>query len=364
MRPVSLSSPPSIGWRPLLAWAACLAVMATGATRATSQQPREADEESVRETILALLPHGQPMLANVTDEYQTVRLWPNSAAFLEAKDALGRPCEGLDFREVGFRDAVASIARKAGTDIALDIRALEDLGFDLEVPVTAKCGAGSLESCLRALLDGLDLALAFRNGRFTVTTREAANADLEKIFYPVIPGVDPDGVMIMIEQLVAPESWANVGGIGAIAPAPAGLGHGLVVSQSAAVHEQIEGVLRGLDAATWNAEAVDEGVQPRFVRIYEIADDDVRAGLEETLVDLVNDCLPHGADAAAQATTIGRSLVIRSTSRPFQVMAAQIVAAVAGPLPDFEIEADIPENAGQDGPDEPEAAPDGDAQKT
>ena len=296
-------------------------------------------------TIVATLSRGQPMLANVSDEYQVVRLWPNSDAFLAARDALRQPCEDLEFREVGLREAVAAIARKSGTEIVFDREPLESLGIDMEVPVTATGRGCTFQACLSSLLDDLDLAVAFRHDRLVVTTKDEANRDLEKVFYPVIPGVDVDAVVALIEQLVAPDSWATVGGICSILPAPAGLGNGLVISQTGEVHEQIESMLRGLDAAHWSAEFTDEGVQPRFVRIYEIDDDGIRADLENSLVELVNGCLPHGVDPDASVTPIGRSLAVRSVSRPFQVMAAQIISAVTGTVQEIEIEAEMPGDA-------------------
>lgn len=293
-------------------------------------------------TIVATLSRGQPMLANVSDEYQVVRLWPNSDAFLTARDALQQPCENLEFREVGLREAVAAIARKAGTEIVFDHESLESLGIDMEVPVTVTARECTFHACLSSLLDDLDLALVFRHDRFVVTTKDEANLDLEKVFYPVMAGVDADAVVNLIEQIVAPDTWANVGGMASILPAPAGLGSGLVISQTGKVHEQIESMLRGLDAAHWNADFTDDGVQVRFVRIYEIDDDGIRADLENSLVELVNGCLPHGVDPDASATPIGRSLVVRSVSRPFQVMAAQIIAALTGTVQEIEIEAEIP----------------------
>jgi hypothetical protein len=76
------------------------------------------------------------------------------------------------------------------------------------------------------------------------------------------------------------------------------------------------------------------------VRSYVIEDDDVRAGLEERLLDICNESLPHGADADARIDVIGRAIVVRSRSRPFQIMAAQIITAIVGEELEVELESD------------------------
>ena len=311
-------------------------------------------------SIVATLSRGQPMLANVSDEYQVVPLWPNSDAFLAAREALRQPCEKFVLQEVGLREAVAALARKAGTEIVFDRRATEDLGIDTETPVTLAGGEQTFHSCLMALLDDLDLAVVFRHDRLVITSQDEAMNHLEKVFYPVIPGVDADAVVALIEQMVAPDSWATVGGTCSILTAPAGLGNGLVISHTAAAHQEIEAVLRGLDAAQWNADFTDDGVQPRFVRIYEVDDAGLRAELETNLVELVNGCLPHGVDLDASATPLGRSLVVRSVSRPFQVMAAQIISALTDTVQEIEIEAEMPLDAAHEAAED-EAAPAADA---
>ena len=155
----------------------------------------------------------------------------------------------------------------------------------------------------------------------------------------------------LIQEAVFPDSWSDRGGPGTIGIAPAGMGHGLVVSHNGAAHEQVESILRGLDGAIWTATDQDEGVTAQFVRAYIIEDDDVRAGLEERLLDLCNTSLPHGADADARIEVIGRAIVVQSRSRPFQVMAAQIIAAISGEELEVELEASDAEGAAESGSD-------------
>lgn len=347
-----------------------LAALVAGVSLALSVPPaacgREQDDDAESEAtaIVAAISRRQALLADVADDYRVVRLWPGSDAYLSARDALEQPCDGMELLETPLRDAVARIADRAGTPIGLDLEAFADMGLEAETPVTAPARPGSLKACLLAILDDLDLALVFRHGQFMVTSADEAAEELEQVLYPLFPDVDPGDMAAMIQDAVAPHSWAAAGGPGTIAAAPAGMGNGLVVSQTGPAHDQIEAVLRGLDAAHWIQPDADENARPHFVRVYEIDDDLTLVDLQAKLVDLVNDSLAHGADAEAEITSIGRTLVVRSHSRPFQVMAAQIIAAVTGMVEEFEVDTEALEDADEDAADEPSPAAMIDTQRT
>ena len=326
------------------------AVCAAGALRAVgtdlatdSQNSRrrltQASEES--ESIHAVISsQPQPMLANVSDDYQVVRLWPRSDAVAEARDALEQPCEAAEFQETPFREFVAAVAQKAGVRISLDNKSLDDIGFDTDTPVTATLTGRSFRAGLRDVLKNHDLSYVFMNDQIEVTTADRAAGTREAVFYPVMPQVDVDEVAMLIEETVSPESWSHRGGKGTIVAPPAGMGHGLVISHASEVHEEIEAILRNLDSALWTPVDQDEGVTAVFVRSYVVEDDDIRAGLEDRLLELCNESLPHGADANARIDVIGRAIVVRSRSRPFQIMAAQIITAIVGEELEVELESD------------------------
>ena len=298
------------------------------------------EEEGGDSVHIVFSSHPQPMLANVSDEYQVVRLWPRSDALSAARDALEQPCETAEFQETPFREFVNTVARKAGVRISLDNKALENIGFDTATPITASLTGRSFRAGLKEVLRGCDLAYVLTDDHIEVTTADRAAEMREAVFYPVIPQVDVDEVAVLIEETVEPDSWSHNGGKGTIVAAPAGMGHGLVISHTTEVHEQIEAILRNLDGALWNPVDQDEGVTAVFVRSYVIEDDDLRTGLEQRLAELCNESLPHGADADARIEVIGRAIVVRSRSRPFQVMAAQIIAAVIEEDVELEVESD------------------------
>ena len=300
--------------------------------------PVSHDEPTVS-AVLVEFP--QPTLANVTDAYEPVRLWPTSEAVQAARAALEEPfTEQATFTETPLRQVVKAVADASGARISLDEEALDAMGFDPDTPITAALAGLSFRAGLRHVLAGLDLRLLFTNDRVLITTADKAAGVRETVFYPVLPGVNLDEVAALLEQTVAPESWSHAGGTGTIVTAPPGMGHGLVVAHDGEMQEQIDSILRHLDAAVWVPSQQDEDVAPLFVRTYEVADADLRAALQERLADLCNDALPNGADPDAVVEVIGRSIVVRSRSRPFHVMAAQIIAALVGERIEVEIDAD------------------------
>ena len=332
------------GWvAAALTWTACLAWH-----RAAADEP----------AISIVTTRPQPMMANLGDAYSGVRLGADRDAFERCSAALAEHHD-LDFRATSLRDAVARIADKAGIAIGFDHESLEDSGFDVDVAsVTGTFNDMSLRATLHELLGDLDLGLVFRNERLVVTTAEAAERHVVRFFYPVLAGTDVDELIPLIERTVAPDSWDTVGGKGAIMPLPGQMGTGLVISQTDAVHADIASLLQGLDAALWMPDQVDEGVEPRFVRTYLVADPLVRESAVEHLVDFCNEALPHGADPRATVDVFGDSLVVRSKSRAFQVMAAQMLASVQG------VDAILLEEDMESDEAEPEAAAPGGAHAT
>jgi len=308
-------------WTAGVAWVA-LAGMAAG--------PASAEEHAAAAaTIRILAARPQAMAANLGDTYAGRRLEADRDAFEAAFASLSEP-QDFVFRDTPLRDAVAQIAGKAGVRIGLDREALDAAGVDADTPVTGSFAGTSAESALRELLADVDLAAVFRNERLVVTTVDAARERLVRWFYPLPAGVDVDAVIDLVTRTVTPAEWDTVGGQAAIVPLPERMGAGIVVHHADEPQRQILALLGGLDAAAWQAGEVDEGVVPRHVRIYPVPDPLVREAVVEQLVELCNDSLPHGADPDATVGVLGESVTVRSTSRPFHVMAAQVIAALGG----------------------------------
>lgn len=319
-------------------------LVATGLSIATLATATE-HEPSPQVAAIRVVP--QPAAGVLGGEYRSVRLWPVGTAVKKISAALEKPCDSLVLAETPLRDAVEMVAGRAGIAIALDHGSLEDAGIDPQTPVTAHFKDMPSGSVLQAMLHDIGLTTIIRDDRLIVTTLAEAQEHPVRTFYPVLPGEDPDEVVAVIERTIAPHTWDTVGGPGTIAAAPASIGWGVIVAHDAEVHAQVEALLRECDQMAWQppigAEAAN-GHRPRQIRAYEIDDDAARTRLAEELVDLCNQALPAGGDPDARVLEIGRSLVVQSHSRPFHLMAAQLVAAVTGFVELMEVDIDLPED--------------------
>lgn len=287
------------------------------------------DDDAATPMIRFLAARPQLMAANLGDAYRGRRLEPDRDAFEAAFAGLAEPHD-FSFRDMPLRDAVAQIAEKSGVRIGLDREALDAAGVDPATPVSGSFAGCSAEATLRELLADVDLAVVFRHERLVVTTVDAARGRLVRWFYPLPAGVDVDAVVDLVTRTVTPAEWDTVGGQAAIVPLPERMGAGVVVHHDEDAQRQILALLAGLDAAAWQADDVDEGVEPRHLRIHPLPDPLVRDRVVEHLVDLVNESLPHGADPDAAVSVLGDALVVRSKSRPFHVLAAEVIAALGG----------------------------------
>jgi hypothetical protein len=305
-----------------------------------------ADDEAGMATATIRIHSARPQLmaANLGDAYRGRRLEADRDAFEAAFGSLAERHD-FSFRDTPLRDAVAGIAEKTGVRIGFDREALDAAGVDPATPVTGSFADCSAESALRELLADVDLAAVFRNERLVVTTVDAARGRLVRWFYPLPAGVDVDAVIDLVTRTVTPAEWDSVGGQAAIVPLPERMGAGVVVHHDDEAQRQVLALLAGLDAAAWQADDVDEGVEPRHLRIHPLPDPLVRDTVVEHLVDLCNESLAHGADPDAAVSVLGEAVAVRSTSRPFHVLAAQVIAALGG-LEAFVIDEEIEEDAG------------------
>jgi hypothetical protein len=104
-----------------------------------------------------------------------------------------------------------------------------------------------LRSALKLALEPLELTWTIRNEVLMVTTNEAADRHLVTCVYNVqglVDETDPqsmDALINAIRSCVAPDSWTGSAGKHAdIRPLKPGL---LVISQTPAIHEEVNGLL-------------------------------------------------------------------------------------------------------------------------
>ncbi len=185
---------------------------------------------------------------------RTLQTDAEQAAEQKVVERLKQPVDA-HFREQPLASAMEKLALAADVTIRLDIKALEDASIGPDMPVTYDAKKTTLKAALKSLLGPLDLIFVVKNEAILVTTPEKAGNELITKVYPVHDLVAPGQVnrrfsgyqplIDLITSTIAPTTWDEVGGPGAIHEFRAS--GALVVSQTFEVHESIEpllGVLR------------------------------------------------------------------------------------------------------------------------
>lgn len=286
--------------------------------------------------------HRQVSRLPLARDYRSVSV--GDAATVEAHEkidaALARvaDADSMNFTETPLRDVVCQFRECVDVPVVLDQKALEDAGIDLETPVTFTSQGTTARAALRRILGDLDLTWVVRDESLVITTREQEN--LENRLYP-LPwaystqgAVDFESLIGLIQNTVGgPGAWQEGGGNGAIRPLGEGAAAVLVVSQTGDVHDEIEGLLRGLHEralAEFGGPHDLPAAKTPTVGVHHVADEAVRGDLARKLVELCNASLPHGADAQAKVTVVGECLAVQSLTPEFHALAGQLIRSVAG----------------------------------
>lgn len=279
----------------------------------------------------------------LTRDYRSVPVGDAAtvAAHEKIEAALGRVVDReTNFTETPLRDVVVQFGKILEVPVLLDMRALEVAGIDLDTPVTFTGQGTTARAALRRILGLLDLTWLIRDEALVIATKELARASLEFRLYPLPWGYSTQGgndVRVLIDfiqnSVGGLDSWADGGGNGAIRIIGDGGAAVLVVSQTADVHDEIEGLLRSLherDLAEFGGLHDIPAAKTPVLRLHHVADDAVRRDLATKLVDLCNSSLPHGADPQAKVTVVGACLAVQALSPEFHALAGQLIRAVAG----------------------------------
>jgi hypothetical protein len=156
---------------------------------------------------------------------------------------------GLDFVEIPLMDVITTLQQEYGIPIKLDSHALEETGINRDETVTVNIHNVSLRSALRLMLKELQLTYVIVDEVLMITTPEAAESNLKTCVYDIGSltgdrGADFDSIIDAIVSCVATDTWSeNGGGEAEIRPIKPGL---IVVSQTAAVHEEVRNLLEAL----------------------------------------------------------------------------------------------------------------------
>lgn len=122
----------------------------------------------------------------------------------------------IDVVEIRLRELVSLFADRGNVNIFIDDHELYDSGVMWDTPVTFKSRGGTIAEELTAVLKDLKLTWANLGDALLITTADAAHRHMQISVYRIARGIDPDDVIAKVTQRIAPESWNDNGGAGAI----------------------------------------------------------------------------------------------------------------------------------------------------
>jgi hypothetical protein len=171
------------------------------------------------------------------------------------EEALDSPTE-VELLETPLPDAIAWLEDLHRIEIEIDGRALEDAGLTpTDLLITKSLQGMSLRSALHHMLRKHNLAYVIHHEALLITTPEEAETLLRTRIYPVgdllVPkrrsaqfSGDGEALIKAITSTVAPTTWEGVGGAGSIEGASFGDVEMLLITQTRAVHRQIDAFLK------------------------------------------------------------------------------------------------------------------------
>lgn len=186
-------------------------------------------------------------------------------------------------------DAAQAIGEKAGVDILIDHRALDEYGLGEDEPVTIDLEGVRFESCLNHLLRPLDLTWMVRDEAVWVTTPEEAEMAYIVRVYPVREIVQPyagadertwdyDSLIEAITCTITPDTWDDVGGPASIEPYRGTL----IVTHSPAGHRTISALINHLHGLIRKYREDPTGMVPPIM-VEPSANAKVRKALEQPI---------------------------------------------------------------------------------
>ena len=159
------------------------------------------------------------------------------------------------FHETPLAEVLQRIREHCQINLLVNEKMLEDMGVDQRVPVSIEMHNVSVEAFLNTILPNLNLTWLIQDEALVITTPDHAQSRLNTRIYPVAdlvfpPGsrsvidADYDTLIEIITSTIAPDTWEDVGGPGAIEPDPNTVA--LVISQTDGVHHPVEDLLTAL----------------------------------------------------------------------------------------------------------------------
>ncbi len=231
----------------------------------------------VHDQIAALLNGLAAAVLQQVTAKDTRRYAPLRPDVTEAATAIDKKLDGrldLQFRESPLSQVAKSLREKLEMEVQLDGRALQNAGIDDAAPVTFKTTNLTVRSALTYMLAQYDLTWLIEDEMLLITTKESANTKFVTRIFPVadllgdLNEPDYDKLMDSIARAIEPNSWSDSGGPATIHPAAAA--GCLVISQTPAVHREVEELLVMLRKSAESQPAMAASPR-RVLRVYLLA---------------------------------------------------------------------------------------------
>ena len=235
--------------------------------------------------------------------------------------------------EAPLRDLSHWVATTYKIPVEVDIRALEDIGLDPDIPLTCRhSGTRPLRAILSSTLSPLNLTFIVQNNALLITTKESGFENSVVAHYPlptsIVNGQDIQRIVDLIQSMIAPDTWDVVGGQGAIRPIPEA--NEFVVRAALDTHLAIRDMLRsGYDNDLEPPQQIGADTRTTIIRTYTLAESSTE-DLPQWIHDTTNGALGSLGDPEAKVSLHAGRIVVESTSRPFHVFVAELIRSVNG----------------------------------
>ncbi len=169
----------------------------------------------------------------------------------------------ISFLETRLHEVLAHLQNISGVNFLLDRKALSDVGLDADEPITRELTKMSLRSALELILKDVELTYILGDESILITAGEGCPELVTRLYdvkdLVTVPASTVDPLLYdttqpvfdfasltdLITITLAPDTWEDVGGAGAIAP----FGDRLVVAQLFDIQDEIELLFVGLRQA-------------------------------------------------------------------------------------------------------------------
>lgn len=150
----------------------------------------------------------------------------------------------IEFVETPLFEAVAYLKNLHDIPILIDQKELEDNGIDVDVAITAHYTSLTLQAVLDLLTKQYELGWYIEGGALVITSEEEAKTHHSVRIYK-LPQLEAAGAAQVIEKIVDPASWVELGGEADLAVIRDR--NLLVIRQSREGHEAVESLLTQLE---------------------------------------------------------------------------------------------------------------------